>query len=414
MSFSKMEGPRQEADIHWHSEGHSDGWKDIREIAAMFAAEELSHIKTAAPTEHDNLLSLETFLETVKPLRPDLRVLAGAELTSACDLPVVGHYTLHTLVYFETEHGFDVAAFTPAQLDDFLGQVAEDYLPIMNRCVAAVNHKRLEMVRRKADDFFFEGRGVLTRDDIISAATQRLSRHVSADRMINLSNTAVAVNDTDVMQVVFQNMHHARPDVTAQTQGDLRPYFRRSGQCYSSPDPDHAFRTEDLISELYEASMTSRIRARTGPAHPANYVRVIARALARAGGSCARHVYDAEHVANASRLMADMIRRDHDGKRYSFIEASIPGFTFSPCSGPDDPDYPVSPIDPRKREGRSQAYAQALDNFFTTLQRNYWQSFARTEHLGISGGSDAHFRADTSQLGSAGYPDSMVGSIFCR
>ena len=387
------------ADLHIHSK-FSDADKDHLEIADIMCTDQYNDISTIAKTDHDTLLGTEELIDALKERRPGTRVIAGTELTTMCDLPVVGNYTMHTLLYFYTTDGFDLMAFSQQDQDALFRTIAENYLEPINSCIKANNHRRLTQTRVNCNNFFFKGNDTITEDAVKEHANARLASIVSPTSLINLDNSVVAVLDTDMMELVVKNGIGNEPS-------DLRPHFQRDGEIYVRlSENEYTVRFEDMLAELGEISRNCPVKVKRGFAHPSTYVRAIARKLVNDAELSRKHVYDRDIVTKATLDVTEMIMDLKAERLMDFIESDYPRYSL---------------VLPKSKDVESIEVYYGLakkELEFSRCQKTYWRLLACKLDMPISGGSDSHFNRMTPEIargfGDLQFPDRLVEKIFYR
>ncbi len=384
------------ADLHFHTR-HSDGNLDIYELASLLKNPRYQDIRTLAKTDHDTLLGTEEFAGLIAEQHPDRRVIAGTELTSMNDLPHAGSVTMHTLVYFHTEHGFDITGFSRAQRQEFYHAIVEDYLPIINSCVDSNNQRRLEKTLARTNGFLFGGERVVTPEEVRKEAESRAARCLQDASMINTRNSLVAVSDADIRAVAHR---HGAGDSPAA----LRKHFTRTGECYASGySAGHAVKYREVLESIRDASDASPVKTVVSQAHPMTYVRIIARAISARQGIKQKQVYDENKISMANLFMRQMLSDLLNQGLVQAVEAEYPKYRI----GKEDL--------PEGAGNEDIAEMQSLEDRFSDDQRLYWTAVARVSGFRITGGSDSHFRDPELGygFGDLHFSDDRVDEIFC-
>lgn len=388
------------ADLHFHST-FSDGSKSPKEIVDLIDfVGAYEALRTMCKLDHNTLLGTEEFVAEVENRLEDKRVIAGAELTTQGVLPHVGDYALHLPVFFYDDDGFDLVARTESEREEFFEHIADDYIPLLNRLVSANNHRYLNELSKKADEFFFEGKGIVSSDAIRESAERKVSKMISPDSVINASNSIVVVSQTDVADVI-----NAR-GVKESPESICAKYFKREGPLYVPfSNSSGAVDVREVLRQMCDISEDSPVKVKKGLAHPSTYVRAIARKIREEEGKDPASFYHTDAEFAASAAVTCLIMKLALAGSIDFIEAHYPrnALTFSAVSGEDI--------------ARREEYL-LNERMFAEEQTSYWQSIASKLRLGVSGGSDSHFREGTPVigfgLGELSFPDMFVDFIFNR
>ena len=387
------------ADLHMHSK-FSDGAYGIDEIAKCIAEPHNDVIRTVSKTDHDTLLGTEEFIRAMRKIKPERRVIAGTELTAMHTLPHKGDYALHVLVYFYDKDGFDLCERSCGPVKRFFKTIRDDYLDVINDVVVANNHRRVHVLRERCNDYFFSGEERITEADLIEHATSRVVQMIDERSVLDIDDSDVPVSHTDLTRLLAV----AGVDGTPEEIG--RRYFLRDGDLYVPLEENHyTVRVEDLFGRIKSISEKSAVKAKVGIAHPSTYVRTIAKEIAKQDCRDIDDFYDSRYVLEASIKMAEWVRHLAGEGLIDFVEAEYPRYTRQLPDGSDD--------------SANERYAKYIQNerAFTRDQINRWRVFAKSIDLGVSGGSDTHFRPGiTGELGRGfsdiTYLDDEVDRLF--
>lgn len=375
-----------------------DRIKDIKAKADR-SVEVAKGINTVAVLDHNTLLGAEEFISAMKKYAPGRRVVVGVEMTAIADFPTTGIYAVHMPVYFHDEKGFDLMTRNRDARRSFFRKIADDYLPIINRAAKANNHRFVTEMRKRCNDHFFDGEERVMEKELMELAGSRVEALISPDSVINLENSTMTVFHTDIADYL------SLTGIEGTGAGITQKYFSREGPLYT-PLRENEFtsRIEELAEELTVVSGRSEVKVRKGIAHPSTYVRVIARNILKDSGKEPLDFYNSRAEETAQRHVFGLIRDLAEKGIIDFIESDYPRYYLRPPS----PDNPKA----------FSAYMKFIEDEhdFVMRQTSFWKEAALSLLLKTSGGSDAHFRRGTPNLGygfcDLDFDDSRVDEIF--
>lgn len=372
---------------------------DSIRAAAERSVEVAKNLKTVAVTDHNTLLGAEGFVSAMERHAPGRRVVVGTELTALANFTATGPHPIHMSVYFYDDDGFDIMERGSDGRQEFFRAISEDYLPLINRMARANNHRFVNELRRRCNDYFFDGEEMVAEKELVELAESRVHSRVDPGSVINLGNSTVTVFQTDIADYLsLTGVRGTGAEIT-------QKYFRREGPLYT-PLRGNEFSSsvDELAAELSRISGSSKVRVKKGIAHPSTYVRVIARTLLRDCGKDPDSFYWSWAEDAGTRQVLGIVDSLAGRGLIDLVESDYPRYFRQP-PGADDPEAFTDYLDFLYRETE-----------FVVRQRGFWRKAASERGLRTSGGSDAHFRRGTPNLGygfcDLDFDDSRVDEIF--
>ncbi len=357
--------------------------------------------RTFCKLDHDTLLGTEEFIDAMQKSNPESRVVVGSEMTTIVELPYVGDYAMHVPVLFYDDNGFDMMARSDEDRRRFFREIEDKYLDILNWTADANNHRRLEVIRKKCNEHFFDGEEKVTADQVVGIAKERIEKHIGERSIFNLDNHHISLFQTDIAKALAMQGVEGTPEQIAHR------YFRREGELYVPLSRnEHTMGTEELLEEFGRVSGSSSVKVKRGIAHPSTYVRFIAKTFLSEIGLDSDQFYNEFPEKEASKLMYDFVIRLAKKGLVDFIESDYPRYTRNP-PGPD-------------KEHHFGYYMNYLnkESDFANRQMTFWRKAAECLGIATSGGSDSHFRKGTPMVGCGfgeiDFTDDKVDYIFSK
>ena len=378
--------------------GEKEKEKSIMRLADR-GVEVAKCISTVSVLDHNTVLGAEEFIASMENYAPEKRVIVGAELTALADFLATGTYPLHVIVYFYDDAGFDMLGREKPARDRFFRTIANDYLPLINRAARANNYRFTDRLRKRCNDFFFDGEEVVKEDELLRLAESRVCALISPDSVINLNNSTLTVFQTDIADYLsLTGIEGIGAEIT-------QKYFTRESRLYVPLEKNEfTIEVDDLIAELDCISRSSEVKVKKGIAHPATYVRVIAKKLLQQCGQDTAGFYNKWVEDIGRKQVFNMVKGLAERGVIDFIESDYPRNYMQPP--------PIS------KEAGFRQYLKFIEeeSAFVKRQRDFWRQAADDLGLMTSGGSDAHFRRGTPNLGygfcDLDFDDSRVDKLF--
>jgi predicted metal-dependent phosphoesterase TrpH len=356
-----------------------------------------NHLRTVGKTDHNTLLGTEEMLDELRRLgarERGKRFIVGAEINASHEFQHIGYHSLHLLVYFQDARGFDLLARTEEEARDFMKALRDDHLDLFNRIIAGLNKSWLNEKRDRVNEHFKGQIPPITEEELKAQSKRRAAKSCDPSSIINTANQYVPLVQTDFAELLYARGIGQSPEKVTDD------YFARNAVLYVPSTPNQlTVPTDEVLRELNRKNRRAKVRAEIGLAHPAGYVRAIARKIEGDG------FYGRRGVGEAFNIVGSAIDTFARSGQIRFIETDYPGYRRKAASSTE-------------QEMRQHLADLQNDREFTRISTLWARQKASELGILASGGSDTHSTEMTPRLGygfgDLAFPDDKVDRLFQR